>query len=185
MGNRLTLVSHGATAATRATAFPVDEPLADPAPLPAAGLGRVAVALRGPEARCAQTAAALGLAARVDPALRDLDFGAWRGRALDAVAAADPEAVTRWLTDPDSAPHGGESVAALVDRVRTWLDDRPADPAPVVAVTHPSVVRAAVVAALGAAPAAYWRVDVVPLARVVLRGGPGRWSLRWLTPGAG
>ncbi|PWW56899.1 histidine phosphatase family protein [Actinokineospora spheciospongiae] len=182
MGNRLTLVGHGPTAATRVAAFPVDEPLSDPGPVSTAGLGRVAVALRGPETRCAQTATALGLAASVDDRLRDLDFGAWRGRTLDEVAAAEPAAVTRWLTDPAAAPHGGESLADLVARVGGWLDERPTDPAPVVAVTHPSVVRAALVHALGADPAAYWRIDVVPLSRTVLRGGPGRWSLRWLSP---
>ncbi|OLR93982.1 histidine phosphatase family protein [Actinokineospora bangkokensis] len=183
MSTRLTLVSHGATAATRAAAFPRDEPLLDTGPA-AADLGRVAVALRGPETRCAQTAAALGLAAITDKRLRDLDFGGWRGRTLDDVAAAEPDAVTQWLTEPAAAPHGGESVADLVVRVGGWLDERPPDPVPVVAVTHPSVVRAAVVHALGADPSAYWRIDVVPLARAVLRGGPGRWSLRWLAPAA-
>jgi len=47
-----------------------------------------------------------------------------------------------------------------------------------VAVTHAAVVRAAVVVTLGAPPAGFWRVDVAPLTATVLRGGPGRWTVR-------
>jgi broad specificity phosphatase PhoE len=47
-----------------------------------------------------------------------------------------------------------------------------------VAVTHAAVVRAAVVVTLGAPPAGFWRIDVAPLTATVLRGGPGRWTVR-------
>jgi broad specificity phosphatase PhoE len=47
-----------------------------------------------------------------------------------------------------------------------------------VAITHPAVVRAAIVHALGAPPAAFWRIDVAPLSRTDLSGRDGRWNLR-------
>ncbi|WP_033400185.1 histidine phosphatase family protein [Actinokineospora enzanensis] len=184
---RVVLICHGATAATRTAAFPADEPLTEAALRDAAAgpdLGRVDRALRGPMLRCAQTAAALGLAADPDERLRDNDYGRWRGRTLDEVATAEPDAVTRWLTDPGSAPHGGESVVELVERVGRWLDERPADVGHTVAVTAPAVVKAALVHALAAGPASFWRIDVGPLARAVLRGGPGRWTLRWIVDGS-
>jgi hypothetical protein len=35
-----------------------------------------------------------------------------------------------------------------------------------------------VVATLGAPPAGFWRIDIAPLTATVLRGGPGRWTVR-------
>ncbi|MDT7579105.1 MAG: hypothetical protein QOK35_369, partial [Pseudonocardiales bacterium] len=92
------------------------------------------------------------------------------------VAAGPPEAVTAWLTDPEATPHGGESLSALVDRVRLWLATAPAGHT--LAVCGPAVVRAAVVAVLGAPPSAFWRQDVAPMTATDLRGGPDRWTVR-------
>ncbi|MFC7614658.1 histidine phosphatase family protein [Actinokineospora soli] len=103
-------------------------------------------------------------------ALRDLDAGAWRGLPLDAVPPGD---LTRWLADPTHPAPGGESVADVVARVGAWL----AAPARRLAViTHPAVLRAALVHALSAADQSFWRIDVAPGAQLVLRGGPGRWT---------
>jgi hypothetical protein len=46
-----------------------------------------------------------------------------------------------------------------------------------VAVTHGGVIKAAVVNALGAEPAAFWRVDASPLHVTVLHGRDGRWTV--------
>jgi broad specificity phosphatase PhoE len=129
---------------------------------------------------CRQTAAALGLTATVDDALRDLDHGRWRGSSLDEVAAAEPLAVRSWLTDPAAAPHGGESVVALLGRVAAWLDALPRTRERIVVVTHPSVVKAAVVHAILATPLSFWRFDVPPLSHTVLSGRPSSWTLRSL-----
>ncbi|SCE07860.1 Histidine phosphatase superfamily (branch 1), partial [Streptomyces sp. Termitarium-T10T-6] len=83
----------------------------------------------------------------------------------------------RWLADPRSAPHGGESMLGFIGRVGGWLDTRPADDGLVVAVAEPAVIRAALVYALNAPPATYWNVDVRPLSTITLTGLPGRWSL--------
>lgn len=122
---RLTLVAHASTAATAEAGFPADEGL-EPRGLAAAraargGLRRPTRVVRSPATAAAETADALGLAATVDLGLADWDLGAWRGRTLDELAAADPAAVRAWLTEPGAAPHGGESLAALLARVTAWL----------------------------------------------------------------
>ena len=172
---RLTLVSHGSTAALRAARFPLDEHV-EPRALDAAR----DVSLRPPDHalvdasnRCRETAQALGLDADVDQRLADLDTGRWRGLELDEV---DPADLAAWMTDPAAAPHSGESILALLERVSAWLVERPAGRT--VAVTHPAVVRAVLLTALAADPVSFWRVDVPPLTTTSLHGSNGRWTLR-------
>ena len=178
---RLILVCHASTSAVRRHAFGADEPLdthgTAQATAAAGTLGRVSGAWRAPTLRCAQTATALGLDTQVDPELRDCDFGRWSGRELTDVQAEEPDAVAAWLTAPAAAPHGGESVTQLLARSGGWLDGRPWPAGQTVAVTHPAVIRAAVVHAIDATVASFWRIDVAPLSRTVLSGRPGRWTL--------
>jgi broad specificity phosphatase PhoE len=177
---RIALVRHAPTAAVRAAAFGADEPL-DPRGLAAAAalagaLGDRARVVVSPARRTAETAAALGLADPVvEPLLAECDFGRWAGRTLAEVHAAEPEATAAWMADPDAAPHGGESLADVVGRVRAWLAAAPAGRT--VAVTHGGVVKAAVVVALGAPLDAFWRVDVAPLSLTELSCFDGRWTL--------
>lgn len=182
MTTRLILVSHAPTAATRSAAFAVDEPL-DPHGLAdatgAAGtLRRVDTVLCAPTRRCIGTATALGLDPTIDEGLRDGQVGRWAGRTLDEVAAAEPDAVAAWLTDPAAAPHGGESLNDLLARTGGWLHDLPGATHTIVAVTHPMVIRAIIVNAIAATPASFWRIDVAPLTQTILNGGPTRWTLR-------
>lgn len=176
---RLTLVSHGMTDAMADKRFPADEPLnaigrreveaVD-------GLAGVAPRqLAGPERRTGQTAKLLGLQAEIEPRLGDLDCGRWRGEALSAVP---PDELEVWLSRPDAAPHGGEAIAGLISRVSGWLESLTANPLRTVAVTHPAVIRAAIVAALDADPTSFWRVDVAPAGRIVMHLRGGRWTLR-------
>lgn len=181
MNPRVTLVSHAATAATNAAAFPAGEPLdargTGWARSARGALPRADRVLVAPERSCRETAVALGLDAATAALLRDWDLGRWSGRTLDDVAAAEPAAARAWLTDPTAAPHGGEPLGSLLSRTAGWLDALPAA-GHTVAITHPAVVRAAVLAVLDAPPRAFWRVDVAPLTATVLRGRPGRWTLR-------
>ncbi|HST39815.1 MAG TPA: histidine phosphatase family protein [Conexibacter sp.] len=195
---RLLLVRHAATSATRAAAFPADEPIEEGAAALAAGLaalaarGRDAVeeaagadatavprldVLAGPALRCAQTAAAAQLAPRVEPLLAECDFGAWAGRSLAELHADDPEAVGAWMGDPEAAPHGGESLRAFAARVAGWLDGQAAGDGATLAITHGGVVKAALVHALGAPLDAFWRIDVAPLAVTELHAHDGRWTI--------
>lgn len=133
----------------------------------------------GPSQRCRQTAQALGGdAVAEEPALRDIDMGSWQGRTLDEVAAGDGAGLAVWMSDPDAAPHGGESVADVCHRIAAWLDALPADAGQVLSVVEQAVARAAVVHALGAPPQSFWRIDVPPLSAFQLTGRVGRWNLR-------
>ena len=179
---RLTLIRHAPSDATRRSAFPLDEPLDERGLAEARALaprvGRADAAWSGPALRARQTAEALGVRATVATGLDECDFGAWRGRTLAELDDEDPVAVAAWIEDPAAAPHGGESLLELLDRVGGWLEARAGDGGRVVAVTHAGVIRAAVVCALDAPPLSFWRLDVAPLSRTVLHAHDGRWTVR-------
>ncbi|MET8807866.1 histidine phosphatase family protein [Streptomyces sp. NPDC004546] len=182
MTSRVLLVSPAMSASLRQARFDdggsIDESGAARARSAAGALPSAARALTSPGVRCRETAAALGLDALPVAELAGLDVGRWRGRTLEEVGAAEPEAVGRWLTDPASAPHGGESVRDLCARVADWLADAQKLQGRTVAVAEPEVVRAAVVDALGLPDAVFWRLDVPPLTVTALGGRAGRWNLR-------
>lgn len=177
---RLTLLCHAPTPATRIAAFPADESLdvkgRRAATALAGCLPKASRVLCGPARRTRETASALGLSAHIEPALRDCDYGRWSGLSLTDVAASEPEAIGQWLVDPDAAPHGGESISAVLDRIGVWLDAEPLK-GRVLAVTHVAVMRAAVVHVLGAPASAFWRIDVGPLSTIELRRNGPRWAL--------
>lgn len=183
---RLHLLCSASTPATRAVAFPADDPLDAhgrdsmsrfPGRLPA--FDKI---LRSPALCAAQTAQGLGLAATSEPQLRDCDFGRWTGRAFADVQAREPEALARWLHDPRAAPHGGESFAAVMARVGGWMNALAADSGTVLAIAHSAILRAAIACALSAGPEAFSHIDIAPLSRVKLSGGGGRWTLTALIP---
>jgi broad specificity phosphatase PhoE len=177
----LLLICHGATAALRQAAFPLDEALEPRALENAASLTphlrRVDAAWTSPARRAQETAAALGLTAAPDPALSDIDYGAWAGRSLAEIEASDPTGLARWMTDPAASPHGGETILALITRVAGWLEKMQGAKTRCVAVTHPAVIRAAILIALDAPPISFWRVDIAPLSFTRLQGRAGRWTL--------
>ncbi|MGE2816746.1 histidine phosphatase family protein [Mycobacterium heidelbergense] len=177
---RLTLVSHAMTDAMAAGRFPADEPLNDTGRRLLESVAALAIArdtrqLTAPERRARQTAQLLGLQATTEPRLGDLDCGRWRGEALANIGPADVEA---WLGDPARAPHGGESIADLIARVHGWLGSLTGDMSRAVAVTHPAVIRAAILLALDAQAKSFWRIDIAPLSQTVLHFRDGRWTLR-------
>jgi broad specificity phosphatase PhoE len=184
MALQITWIAHGATAAVRRSAFPGDEPLEEKARAKAAelaeALGRADQVLVAPERRARETADALGLTGTTDGALRDCDHGSWAGRSLAELQAEAPEALAAWLTDPAANPHGGESIADLIRRVAAWCDSPERGEGRVLALTHPAVMRAALIHALGAGPTAYWRIDVAPLSRLILSRQGASWRLQAL-----
>lgn len=177
---RLLLIRHASTDAVRRAAFPLDEPLDDAgraaAALLAGRLGR-GDALSSPALRARETAAAAQLEPALDDGLRECDFGSWCGRTLAEVHAEDPDGTGAWMTDPAARPHGGESLQDMLGRVGEWLDAQAGQAGRAIAVTHAGVVKAAVVHALGAPAAAFWRVDVAPLAVTELHAHDGRWTV--------
>jgi broad specificity phosphatase PhoE len=181
MTARLTLICHASTEAVRKAAFPADEPLdrhghADAA----ARVDKLPSADRcwaSPELRARQTAEALHLNAISLSTLRDCDYGAWKGYTLDEVVARDPGAVETWLRDPAAAPHGGESLLSLMQRVAQWLEGEKAMDRHSILVTHATVIRAAIVHAIGAAPNSFWRINIAPLSVTRLSAKDSRWNL--------
>jgi broad specificity phosphatase PhoE len=86
-----------------------------------------------------------------------------------------------WLHDAYAAPHGGESLAALIDRVGGVLDDHLWPQGRSVVAVTPLVARAAAVHALGAPPEVIFRIDIAPLGRVLISRGDQIWRLQGLT----
>jgi broad specificity phosphatase PhoE len=181
MTARLILICHGSTNSVRSASFPADEPLDESGTTRAAALaGNLPKADRSwtsPELRTWQTARSLRLDANVEPALRDCDYGRWAGRKLDEVQASEPVAIAAWLRDPAAAPHGGESIEGLLRRIGEWLASVQPCNQRTIAVTHSSVIRAAIVHAIEAEPQSFWRIDIAPLSMTWLSGQRGRWNL--------
>jgi broad specificity phosphatase PhoE len=177
----LTFISHGATSATRAAAFPQDEPVESRAVSNAAGLvdrlGRTDRAWTSPALRARQTAAALSLNPIVNPSLRDCDYGSWAGRTLADVQAEEPAKVAVWLSDAKAAPHGGEALFDLFQRIAAWMNERIGEKGRAIAVTHVAVIRAALLHVLQAPASSFWRIDIEPLSMVQLRGDGTKWTL--------
>ncbi|AZD98128.1 histidine phosphatase family protein [Pseudomonas chlororaphis] len=178
---RLTLICHARTVAQKLACFPLDEPLEMDwqalAGSRAAAFKRAPRLLSAPEQRARQTAALYGASVETVPALRDCDMGRWQGLSIDDLQREQPEALQTWLADSHSAPHGGESVAQLCERVAAWLAALSEQPGHVLAVTHPRVIRAALLHVMQCPLASFNAIDIEPLAQVELRFN-GRWRLR-------
>jgi broad specificity phosphatase PhoE len=181
MTARLILIAHASTGALRGVFFPADEPLDEPGKTSAAALAgclpNADRLLTSPELRTRQTAAALGLNADVEPRLCDCDYGSWSGKSFEDVYAREPEAVAAWLGAPEAAPHGGESIVSLMQRVGGWLAGEQRRRQRSIVVTHSAVIRAAIVQAIGAPPQSFWRIDIAPLSITRLSGDDSRWNL--------
>lgn len=98
----------------------------------------------------AAAASAAGIDHRIDPALREADFGRGEGLTRAEMAAAFPAELASFLATPSSTPlPGGEPGAAVADRFTAALR-RLADPAgPVLVVAHTTAIRLALSRLLG------------------------------------
>lgn len=182
MTSRLALICHGATMATRLSAFPADETLEERV-LSATGQlspidWRADVILVSPMRAARQTAEELSLNGNDDPGLRDLDYGRWAGRPLAEIGRDEPENLVSWLGDADFDGHGGESIASLLNRSRQWLDQQAERRGRMVAISHAAVLKALMVNVLSAPVEAFWRIDVTPLSLAEFRHDGRRWALR-------
>ena len=180
MSARVSLISHASTSALRAVRFPDDEPL------DAHGKAKAQTrtepirvherAITSPEIRTRETANALGLNATADPRLRNCDYGRWTGLSYDAVASKEPDNLALWLSDPTSAPHGGESFFDVAQRVNAWLQSL--EDGHTVVVTHPAIIRAAILHTIAAPLSSFWHIDIAPLTLTDLRRDRDRWLMR-------
>jgi broad specificity phosphatase PhoE len=184
---QLTWICHGATQSNRDGAFPADEPLearsVEQAKKLARSLPRADRVWISATLRTRQTAELLALHSEVEPALGECNYGRWAGRGLTDIHACEPEGLSAWMTDPDAAPHGGESLSQLRDRIGAWMERHLGDGGHAIAVTHASVIRAAIIHVLQAPAEAFWKVDVEPLSLMEMSSDGRRWTLR--LPGRG
>lgn len=184
---RISLIAHGTTRALRAATFGGDDGLDDvglrKSQALAGSLGKVDRAWTSPALRARQTAEALGLDAQLDERLRDCDFGRWTGLRMNQVLLKEPRKLVSWIRSPGTAPHGGETVSQVMERVSAWIRDAGRERGHTVAITHAAVIRAAIVCVIEADLRSFWRIDVVPLSVTDLRTNGRRWVLRSLGPG--
>jgi broad specificity phosphatase PhoE len=176
----LVLVRHGRTTAnaTGLLLGRADPPLDEVGVAQAAALASVVAGARrvvcSPLRRARETAAALGLPVEVDERWIELDYGDFDGRPLAEVPA---EVWAQWRADVAFAPPGGESLAALGERVRAACDELADEAAQgdVVVVSHVSPIKAAVAWALGVGDELSWRLHVAPasVTRIAVRDGRG------------
>jgi broad specificity phosphatase PhoE len=134
---RLFLVRHGETLANRSFRYigSRDDALSEIgerqatqlasalAPLP------IAAVLSSPLQRARATAAALAaphqLTVQIAPELRESDFGAWEGLSRAEVLARgteDAQLLHAWEQDAKLSPPGGESFAAMQQRVYAYIE---------------------------------------------------------------
>ncbi|HTU47945.1 MAG TPA: histidine phosphatase family protein [Bryobacteraceae bacterium] len=184
--SRITLVCHATTQALRRATFGGDDSLDELGKAKAArlagSLGRVDHCWSSPALRARETAAAMGLTALVDERLRECDFGRWTGLRFQQLLFKEPRKLVSWIKDPGSAPHGGESIPQVLARVASWIEERGRAQGHTVAVTHASVIRAAIIHVIHAQLPSFWRIDVVPLSQTDLRTNGRRWVLRSMGP---
>lgn len=131
----LYLVRHGETTWNREGRFqgqadaPLSERGQEQARRVAERLGRAGIGLvvASDLSRARDTARAVAGAANVElalePAFRELSFGAWQGYTRKEIEARFGDAFARYLKDPDNAwPEGGESFPEAMERVRSAAD---------------------------------------------------------------
>jgi broad specificity phosphatase PhoE len=181
MTARLILISHAPTQAQRHAAFPSDEPILEKQIANFSSANWIAPpadrVFSAPELRARQTTRLLRLTGETCDELRDCDYGTWRGRQMDRLQAEDPEGILAWLTRSGAAPHRGESIDNLMARVGRWMEAQKGATC-TIAVTHPALIRAAVIYALQIPAQSFWRFDIPPLSLTDVRFRRGLWTVR-------
>lgn len=156
---RLFLIRHPAPDVAPGTCYGrTDLPLAEDAASVAASLAPLLPAaaplFSSPLARCRRLAELLHPAPRIDDRLRELDFGAWEMQPWDAI---DRAALDAWAADPlHFAPPGGEAVADLRARVRSFLAELAGD---AILVAHAGVMKLCAAELAGVAPDAWFSMQ--------------------------
>jgi broad specificity phosphatase PhoE len=181
--SQLAFVRHGQTEANRTGVLlgRLDPPLNDAgreqAAVVAARVELIAPAriVTSPLVRAMETAqivaVALGLPVDVDERLIEVDYGEYDGVPLGELPA---DLVWKWRHDADFAPPGGESLASVGKRMGEYTSevlDALAD-GPVVAVSHVSPIKAAVLWALGLPDLYAWRLRLDNASVTRLAPGP-------------
>ena len=130
----------------------------------------------------------------IEPAFLEQSFGDWQGKTYREIGAygQTPDAHRFWLAPATETPPGGESFAAVVERVGRMFGELSQRHAgrDIVVVSHGGTIRAAVAHAIGITPEAALAVsvDTLSLTRLDHIEGPGKghnWRLgllNWPAP---
>lgn len=106
--------------------------------------------LVSPMVRAKQSLACLGLEGEVEPALREIDFGAFGGLRFEKLLNDDPALVDRWMREGDRFRFpDGESIEDVYRRTDALLDTLVAQGENVLLVTHDHVIRCLLCTLLG------------------------------------
>ena len=191
------VVRHGVTAHSLERRFSGSGGQFDP-PLVAEGIGQAELAaaelerrgggdvlVSSPMLRTRQTAdilgAAIGLAPIVVQGLQEGDFGEWDGFTFGEVMARWPQEMSAWLSSPDVAPPGGESLRQISMRVSRALDQVLAEHPgrKIVVAAHVGTIRAMTARALGSPLESMNRMELAPASITTLTWyGDGNASMR-------
>lgn len=131
-----------------------------------AAKGDIAAIVSSPLGRAQETAgavgAALGVPVRVMDRLIETDFGDWEGLTFAEAAQADRELHARWLSDSTVAPPGGESFAAVRERIEAARADLVGlfPGGNVVVVSHVTPIKTLLQLALGVGPSLLYRLHL-------------------------
>jgi probable phosphoglycerate mutase len=138
-----------------------------------------------PRRRARETAAmlgeALGLAVSNEPALDEIDFGAWTGR--DFAALEDDPGWRSWNQQRATAcPPGGEAMHEAASRALRWVASLPGrhPDGVILGVSHADVIKAVLLPHLGATLDAHWRIEVAPASLSALELWPGGGRARFV-----
>jgi probable phosphoglycerate mutase len=135
--------------------------------------------ISSPLRRARDTAEALGIDAtiEIDERWIEVDYGEFDGRPLGAVP---DEVWTRWRSDPDYRPPGGETLSEAGTRVRSACQELFAvegegarGPDPVVVVSHVSPIKAATCWTLGLGDQGAWRLYLATASITRITWGAG------------
>ena len=131
-----------------------------------AARGSVQAVVSSPLLRCRQTAQAaadrLGLDVRIEEGLRETDFGAFEGLTFAEAKQQYPAELDAWLASATTAPPGGESFAAVAERVAVARDKLLARFAgrTVLVVSHVTPVKTLVRLAIGAPSESMFKMEL-------------------------
>lgn len=181
MKNELILLCHAATRAMKNGLFPTIDDAIDDLEQPRlpklASVYRPDCIVTSPASAAVQTGRAFGTEASVDTRWSDLDYGLWQGRPICEIHDENADGLGAWLSEPESAAHGGESLAALQARVCAALE-RHRQAGVTMVVTHAIVVKTVLATVLDAPLTAIYRMDLEPLSAVTLTRSEETWRFR-------